>query len=400
MALLKNKLILFTPIIIAAVLIIFGSAIIPSINPSPKNLPIALVNEDAGLEVPGQGLINMGEELARKILESPETNSDQDPVVEWITTDSKEQAEKGLNNQEYYAALVIPKDFSQKQATLQTPAPSNPEVTVLINQGAYPSAVSASSQTLNGIVDNLNHAVRSQLLEGFEKQDVMLSPEQAAALASPITKTVTYVNEVGKNANGGAPVLLFQPFWMSTIIGSALFTLVMGKLTFTRRSSRLAALLVQAACGILLAAIVGFGFTGYVEALGVHIPHYVDTALYIAIAFLSFFLMQSALLSWVGMKGDILFIIILFFGAPLLSMPPEFMSPFYQDWVYSWLPIRFMVEGLRSLFYFDGGLSWNEPMAVLAGIGIVSFLVMIGSALRVKAVKRSQDEKQAELVSI
>ena len=54
--------------------------------------------------------------------------------------------------------------------------------------------------------------------------------------------------------------------------------------------------------------------------------------------------MISAVLSLVGLKGIGLFALLLFFGAPLLSLAPEMLSPFYQDWVYSWLPMKFMIE--------------------------------------------------------
>ncbi len=62
--------------------------------------------------------------------------------------------------------------------------------------------------------------------------------------------------------------------------------------------------------------------------------------------------MISAVLSLVGLKGIGVFALLLFFWAPLLSLAPEMLSPFYQDWVYAWLPMRFMIEGLREIFFF------------------------------------------------
>ena len=196
MKVLKNKLVLWLPVIIMIVLVIFGSVMIPSIDPAPKNLPIALVNEDEGMELPaGQGVVRLGEELIRQVKKGSGETTTEDSAVKWIDIATYEQAMEGLNDQNYYAALVIQKDFSQKQATLQTTSPNPPEMTVLINQGSYPSAVNAATQMLNRIVDNANEAIRSQLLEGFEKQGASLSPQQDEALAVPITKTVTYVNE-------------------------------------------------------------------------------------------------------------------------------------------------------------------------------------------------------------
>ncbi len=116
------------------------------------------------------------------------------------------------------------------------------------------------------------------------------------------------------------------------------------------------------------------------------------TAWFLSIAYFSFFLMISAVLSWLGLKGLPVFVIILFFGAPLLSMAPELMSTFYNNWIYSWLPMRFMVDGLRELFFFDKGLSWNHPTAVLVGIGIGSLTVLLASGLKPGTKKEAESQ--------
>lgn len=96
--------------------------------------------------------------------------------------------------------------------------------------------------------------------------------------------------------------------------------------------------------------------------------------------------MILAVLSIVGIKGIAVFAILLFFGAPLLAMAPELMSPFYRDWIYSWLPMRFMIEGLRKLFFFGEGLTWTTA-SVLFWIGLGSMIVILGSALKRNQVK-------------
>ena len=83
-------------------------------------------------------------------------------------SENKEAVQKGLNNQEYYAALVISKDFSTKQASLRTPQPSSPEVEIFINQGMNAAASTMAGQMLNVIVDNMNNTVRAQLLDGVK----------------------------------------------------------------------------------------------------------------------------------------------------------------------------------------------------------------------------------------
>lgn len=393
MKMVKNKMVFLAPIIALAVVLIFSLTLIPSVNPTPKNLPIAFVNEDQGVTLPDQTKVNMGEKMADMIKTSAEPKSDEEPVVDWVTVKNYKEVKQGLDKREYYAALVIPKDFSQKQASLQTPKPSSPEIQILVNQGMNTMASTLAGQMLNGIVDNMNTNIRSQILTGFEKQEGTLTTKQAAALATPITKNVTNVNETGTHsANGNAPVSLFQPLWMACIAGAAFLTIMLNKLPFANRREKLANQLVQVLIGAVLAILVGFGLTWMADAVGMHIPHFTSIAWFLSIAYFSFFLMISAALSWLGMKGLPLFVIILFFGAPLLSMAPELMSSFYTNWIYSWLPMRFMVDGLRELFFFDKGLSWNHPTAVLVGIGIGGLTVLWASALKPGPKKEGESQ--------
>ena len=121
--------------------------------------------------------------------------------------------------------------------------------------------------------------------------------------------------------------------------------------------------------------------------VGLNIPDFMDTALFLSITSFSFFLMISAVLSLAGIKGIAIFVLMLFFGAPLLALAPEMMSPFYRDWIYSWLPMRFMIEGLRELFFFGKGLTWNTPVSVLVWVGLVSILTILGTGLKRETVK-------------
>ncbi|WP_456272442.1 YhgE/Pip domain-containing protein [Bacillus sp. AK031] len=386
----KNKLLWFSPLIALAIILIFSLTLIPSVQPTAKNLPIAIVNEDTGVDVPNQPKMNMGETIVEMIQKNPNTAAGQDDSpVKWIEVKSKEEVQKGLDDQKYYAALVIPEDFSAKQASLRTPTPSSPEIEIFINQGMNTMASTMAGQILNGVVENVSNNVRTQLLDGFEQQGAALTPMQAESLANPITKKVTNVNEIGTNsANGNAPVSLFQPLWMASLASAAVIFIAVSKAAITNRKESFLAKLVQILAGAIISLVVGFGLTLLAEGVvGLHIPHFTDIALFLTITSFSFFLMISAVLSLLGIRGMPIFVLMLFFGAPLLAMAPEMMSPFYHDWVYSWLPMRFMVEGLRELLYFGNGLTWNAPVSSLVWIGVVSMLVIIASALRVTSSK-------------
>lgn len=391
----KNKLLLVSPIIAFAVTLIFSLTLFPSVQPQLKNLPIAIVNEDVGVKIPNQPKMNMGKTIVDKIQKNSTTTSDKDPAVKWISVKSSEEVQKGLDNQEYYAALVIPKDFSAKQISLRTPTPASPEVEIFINQGKNTAASTAAGQILNGVVDNMNNTIRTQLLDGFEKLEATLTPKQASSLATPITKKVTNVNEIGSNsANGNSPVSLFQPLWIASMASAAIIFIAVSKLPITNRKENLTAKITQILMGAIVALVIGFGLTWLADGMvGLHIPQFTDTALFLSISSFSFFLMILSVLSLFGIKSIPVFALMLFFGGPLLAMPPEMMSAFYRDWVYSWLPMRFMIQGLRELFFFGKELTWGSHVSTLVWVGVVSMGIILASALKLKIKDEIQSQK-------
>ncbi len=399
MKILKEKMIVLLPLIVLAVVFIFCLTMVPSVNPTPKNLPIAIVNEDNGVELPNKTKLDMGKVIVENIKHAAKVQSGEEAVVKWIEVKSYAEVQSGLDNQKYYAALVIPKDFSQKQASLQTVNPSPPKVQILVNQGMHTAASNIAEQILSEVVDTINTNMRTQLLADFEKLGKTLTPKQAAAFVSPVTKETINIHETGTHsANGNAPVSLFQPLWMASIVGAAVTFLTMKKLVFINRAEAFCARTIQVLIGAVLALITGFGMSWIADGLiGIYIPQFTDTAFFLAITYFCFFLMISAVLSWIGLKGMPIFVLILFFGAPLLAMAPEFMSSFYREWIYSWLPMRFMVAGLRELFFFGEGLSLNNATSALLEIGAGSLVVLLASVLKPAAKQELIGKAQSNM---
>ncbi|KKZ93528.1 hypothetical protein B4147_2764 [Bacillus wiedmannii] len=391
----KNKLLLLSPVIALLVVFIFSLTLFPTVQPQPKNLPIAIVNEDQGVEIPNQPKMNMGQTIVDNMKKT--SKSDEEPAVKWVEVKNKESVQKGLNNQEYYAALAIPKDFSTKQASLQTPQPSSPEVKIFINQGMNTAASTMAGQMLNAIVENMNNTVRTQLLEGLKAKGATLTADQVSNVVTPIAKKVTNVNEIGKNsANGNSPISLFQPLWIASLASAAIIFIAISKMPVDTRKENFVLKLKQIVAGTVATIVIGFGLTWIADGMiGLNISNFTDTALFLSITSFSFFLMISAVLSLVGLKGIGVFALLLFFGAPLLSLAPEMLSPFYQDWVYTWLPMRFMIEGLREIFFFGKGLSWSTPVTVLVWIGAVSMAIILMTAFKRSAIKKHKTELNA-----
>ncbi|MFB7118811.1 YhgE/Pip domain-containing protein [Bacillus tropicus] len=391
----KNKLLLLSPVVALLVVFIFSLTLFPTVQPNLKNLPIAIVNEDKGVEIPNQPKMNMGQTIVDNMKKT--SKSEKEPAVKWVEVKNKESVQKGLNNQEYYAALVIPKDFSTKQASLRTPQPSSPEVEIFINQGMNTAASTMAGQMLNTVVDNMNNNVRKQILEGLKAKGATLTADQVSNVVTPITKKVTNVNEVGKNsANGNSPISLFQPLWIASLASAAIIFIAISKMPIHTRKENFVLKLNQIVTGAIAALVIGFGLTWIADSMvGLNISNFTDTALFLSITSFSFFLMISAVLSLIGLKGIGVFALLLFFGAPLLSLAPEMLSPFYQDWVYIWLPMRFMIEGLREIFFFGKGLSWSTPLTVLVWIGAVSMVIILVTAFKRSAIKENKTELNA-----
>ncbi|MEF7654576.1 YhgE/Pip domain-containing protein [Bacillus thuringiensis] len=391
----KNKLLLLSPVIALFVVFIFSLTLFPTVQPQPKNLPIAIVNEDQGVEIPNQPKMNMGQTIVDNMKKT--SKSEEEPAVKWVEVKDKESVQKGLNNQKYYAALVIPKDFSAKQASLRTPQPSSPEVEIFINQGMNTAASTMAGQMLNSVVDNMNNTVRAQLLEGLKARGATVTADQVTNVVTPIAKKVTNVNEIGKNsANGNSPISLFQPLWIASLASAAIIFMAIRNMPVGSRKENFVLKVKQIITGAVAAVVVGFGLTWIADGIvGLNISNFTDTGLFLSITSFSFFLMISAVLSLVGLKGIGLFALLLFFGAPLLSLAPEMLSPFYQDWVYAWLPMRFMIEGLREIFFFGKGLSWSTPLTVLVWIGVVSMVIILVTALKRSVGKEQKTEVNA-----
>ncbi|HDR6926286.1 TPA: DUF3533 domain-containing protein, partial [Bacillus thuringiensis] len=312
----KNKLLLLSPVIALLVVFIFSLTLFPTVQPKPKNLPIAIVNEDQGVEIPNQPKMNMGQTIVDNMKKT--AKSEEEPAVKWVEVKNKEAVQKGLNNKEYYAALVIPKEFSAKQASLRTPQPSSPEIEIYINQGMNTAASTMAGQILQAIVDNMNNTVRAQVLEGYKEKGGTLTTDQAAKLVTPIVKNVKNMNEVGKNsANGNSPISLFQPLWIASLASAAIIFIAISKMPVSSRKENFLLKVNQIVTGAIATLVIGFGLTWIADGMvGLNISNFTDTALFLSITSFSFFLMISAVLSLVGLKGIGLFALLLFFGAP------------------------------------------------------------------------------------
>ncbi len=87
------------------------------------------------------------------------------------------------------------------------------------------------------------------------------------------------------------------------------------------------------------------------------------------------------------------------FGMSTGLLPYEAIPVFWQEWIYPWVPQRFVGEGLRSILYLGGGVinSGTSALLIYCAVGAVLMLlsVFIPGGLPGKMKERLQERKHA-----
>ena len=171
----------------AAIVVVLGMCFIPSLyawitlkanwNPyvNTANVPIGVVNEDEGTIVNGK-ILNVGSQVIDQLKDNHN--------IGWKIT-TVEAGDEELKNGDYYALIVIPKDFSKDLASLTTANPIKPTITYKVNDKTNIIATKitevANTKLTNEITDNFVKAVNE--------------------------KAVTLANDLGEQLKTNEPVL-------------------------------------------------------------------------------------------------------------------------------------------------------------------------------------------------
>lgn len=366
-------------IAVLLLLLVFVATQIPGAHSAPKHIPIGLVVTDQGL---------MGQNFVEMIQKTTEETGNE--TLEWIILGSEEEMNEQFENQKLYGALVIPNDFSDKYATFQTAEPSNAALEIYVNQGKNVNVATIVTQALTAMVSNMNANVSSQLFEKIEQVNIPLSVAQAKVFAAPIISETILVHETGKLGN--APLSLFQPIWMASLVSAILLWFAGRNRQFSTVTQQLKFRALQVLVAIGLGLFAGYLLTWYTTwILDFEYASFNSVALFLAIVCTAFIILILAFISWIGIAALPIFILLMFFGLPLLQLVPEMMPSFYANWIYPWLPFRFMADGLREILFFDGG-TWNSGAITLCWIAVVSvIIVLLKSGSKKKEDAESED---------
>lgn len=359
----KNKFLLLPFIAIIVLGIIFISTQIPAVKMSPKNLPAALVSEDAG-EMGDTLLKNLQNQLAASGMD----------MIKFKVYDSVGSMEEAMKEQKVYGGLVIPENFSAQFASLQTPSPENPMMQIYINQGANTTVSTMLTSALDNIIKQLNSVMSTQLLQSIEQANVKIQANQVTTLVAPIHAETIFVNAVGDL--GTAPTAFFQPLWFASIIGAVLIYLAQKKTIFNSKKQKLQFHLIQSIVATIYAFFAGYFVTWSTTwILGFTFESFNKVALFSSLACLGFLFLILATITWLSLPSLIVFVLLMFFGLPLIQLAPEMLPAFYRDYILPWLPMKFLINGLKDILYFGQGV-FNGNGIILTWIAVISFILL------------------------
>jgi YhgE/Pip-like protein len=344
-----------------------------------RDLPIAVVNEDSGAVVAGNRL-----DLGRNVvaaLTSP--RSPLGDAVEWSVLSSRREALARMSNDAAFAAVVIPRDYSERLSALAFPLRGLPIATtvdVLSNPAAGSLARSATEQLATSAVMDVSMRLAQQLAAKGSGGDA------PAVLAHRVNDAVEVqtreATAIGaKSARGLAPFYFALMLGLAGFIGTVMISvgveflnghlaLDLFALRLHRPQSQLSRTGLWGAKLILvlaLAALVGVLQTVFaVNVLGMTATNPVELGLFAVLGVAAAGMVTLTFLTAFGLAGSllgVLFITIL--GVPASGGPyPIEMLPGFFRFLASWLPLRYLTDGARSLVFFDGNLDVGLGTAI------------------------------------
>lgn len=362
----------------ALLALVYLSYLAPLISPEAnlRDLPVALVNEDGG-----HGL---GARVVQEVRARP-TNT-----VRWTHLESRGQALRGIEHNDYYGAVVIPAGYSERLAALAAPgaAPQEPaNIEVLTNSAAGPAANRAAQGVTSRLVEGVSNSTSEQFVAGLSRGNLRIPPQAAPLLAEPVRATVTEAAPIGANsADGLAPFYLTFLAAISGLMGA-------GAIHFglTQATSRLALFSARLLLGLVLAPTLAALETWVAFAM-LDVEHGAPALAVFGLLALVVYASMAVVLLFVtnlgpaGLALGAVFNIVLGQITSGGATPLEALPASYRL-LADWLPFRYATDAVRALLFRDGGPTPDVLASALAALGAYLALAAIAGL----AVALAQD---------
>ena len=175
-----NRMLLISCIALSIIPILYGGFFLGSVwDPygNTEHLPVAVVNEDRGAVLNGN-FVQIGQQTV--------DNLKRNHSMKWEFV-SADEAAKGLNNGAYYMRITIPRDFSEKAATVAASSPQQSvvEYTTTPSRNFVGSVISnqAAQQVVRSVSTKVSTAYVSAVMAQVGELGTGLSQASAGAAA-------------------------------------------------------------------------------------------------------------------------------------------------------------------------------------------------------------------------
>ena len=194
---------------VIAMIVIMGITVIPTLyawfNISASwdpygntgELKLAVASDDEGYT--GELIavkINMGDQILSSLHKNKQFN--------WVFTDSK-SAQKGVKSGKYYAAIVIPKDFSQKMMSVFSSTTEHPDLTYYQNEKENAIAPIITGKGATAVQKQINETfietIAQTALDAFQ---IVSSAAQEAGDDSMVDHLIDNLNQMGTDLGSAA----------------------------------------------------------------------------------------------------------------------------------------------------------------------------------------------------
>ncbi|MBD9305260.1 MAG: YhgE/Pip domain-containing protein [Lachnospira sp.] len=159
---------------VVALVVVMGLAVLPSLyawfnilsnwDPygpeSTSNIKVAVAYDDTGINISGMDI-----NISTNIVEALKTND----TIGWVFTDSTDEAIEGVWSGDYYAALIMPADFSKDMVSFLADNMTHPEIIYYTNQKKNAIAPKITDKAKNAVQQQVNATFISTLTEAIMK---------------------------------------------------------------------------------------------------------------------------------------------------------------------------------------------------------------------------------------
>lgn len=159
---------------VVALVVVMGLAVLPSLyawfnilsnwDPygpeSTSNIKVAVAYDDTGINISGMDI-----NISTNIVEALKTND----TIGWVFTDSTDEAIEGVWSADYYAALIMPADFSKDMVSFLADNMTHPEIIYYTNQKKNAIAPKITDKAKTAVQQQVNATFISTLTEAIMK---------------------------------------------------------------------------------------------------------------------------------------------------------------------------------------------------------------------------------------